>query len=293
MKILVIGHSVVDKIEDNSGIKCQPGGVFYTSLGFNQMLDKEDELYLLTAIDESSYNYFSKVYDRVNLDYSIKTEKIPEVYLRIKEDEDRYEAYCNLSDKLDVSVIDDFNQFDGIFINMISGFDISLDDLKYVRKNYNGKIHIDIHSLAKGVVVKTERKYRPVPGIEDWLKNVDIIQANENELRTISTKEIEFKAADEILLNENQILLITKGNKGNRSFIKRKDGLKSFFVKAIDIESINYVGCGDIFGSVFFYSYIRGLNLYDSQKIANKAAGVITRYNSIEEFYMMREDLNG
>ncbi|MFA5804952.1 MAG: hypothetical protein WC879_09925, partial [Melioribacteraceae bacterium] len=46
------------------------------------------------------------------------------------------------------------------------------------------------------------------------------------------------------------------------------------FVNAIEINSANKIGCGDIFGAVFFYIYISTNDILVSLKAANKAGAV-------------------
>jgi hypothetical protein len=41
--------------------------------------------------------------------------------------------------------------FNGIMINMISGFDITLEQLKTIRKNFSGPVYMDVHTFSRGV----------------------------------------------------------------------------------------------------------------------------------------------
>ena len=45
----------------------------------------------------------------------------------------------------------DLNKFDGIFINMITGFDINQKQIEDVRKKFKGLIYFDVHTLSRGV----------------------------------------------------------------------------------------------------------------------------------------------
>ena len=50
MRLLVIGHSVVDHIFHENNEETAPGGIFYSSIGFNALRKSEDEFFLLTSI---------------------------------------------------------------------------------------------------------------------------------------------------------------------------------------------------------------------------------------------------
>ena len=53
-------------------------------------------------------------------------------------------------------------------------------------------------------------------------------------------------------------------------------------LQAEKVEVKNKVGCGDIFGTVFFYSYLDSGNLENSLKSANKTAGFSVSINVLE-----------
>ena len=47
-----------------------------------------------------------------------------------------------------------------------------------------------------------------------------------------------------------------------------------YTVDAEKVEAINKVGCGDIFGAVFFYTYIKDNNVINSLNSSNKAGSL-------------------
>lgn len=54
MKILVIGHSVLDFINDGKSIKKSAGGIHYTISALNRLKSREDEIYLCSQYDDES-----------------------------------------------------------------------------------------------------------------------------------------------------------------------------------------------------------------------------------------------
>jgi len=274
MKILLVGNSIIDHMEENSGYNIKPGGIYYSALGANSIADENDSIFILTGWNEKDLNIFNNVYSKINMDYSNKIESLPEVILKTSGEGEREETYINLSTQLSIEKINDWNQFDGILINMITGFDITIDQLNYIKEQFKGIVYFDLHTLSRGVDKNFKREFRPVPDSSLWLKNIDILQTNENELKTISKSSDETETANEILNSGPKILIITKGNKGAAVYYKNHKRVDYYTIDAEKVEAVNKVGCGDIFGAVFFYTYIKGYNVIKSLKIANKAGAL-------------------
>jgi len=146
--------------------------------------------------------------------------------------------------------------FDGILINMVTGFDITLEQLKDIRKNYKGMIYFDVHTFSRGLDDNMQRYFRVIPDFKEWASNVDIIQVNKNELKTLTEKETEEGIIKEVLSYGIKYLILTLEDNGAKIFFKEDDAVKSIYEPAIKVDLKNKVGCGDVFGAVFFYSYI-------------------------------------
>lgn len=271
MKILLIGHSIIDHFAEDSVNNEKPGGVFYSTLGICSAAKHEDEIFLLTSYNNKSFHLFEKVYSKVNLKYSSEFENMPEVTLKTLVQGEREEIYKNISSKISVEKVKDWNIFDGILINMITGFDISVEQLNMIRNNFNGKIYFDVHTLTRGVDESMKRCFRPVPDVEKWLACIDIIQCNDNELKTIAKSESEYDCAREVLAGGPEILVITKGDQGSSIYFMEDNKIGFFHCEAEKINAVNKIGCGDIFGAVFFYSYISKNDAANSLRLANKA----------------------
>ena len=126
-------------------------------------------------------------------------------------------------------------------------------------------------------------KFMQIEGIEVWLSNVDIVQANENELRSIKYSKDERKIAEFVLSFGPKILIITKGEKGSVVYFKAGKKIDFIYAKAIEGETKNKVGCGDIFGAVFFYTYLNSLSVKDALILANTIAGFSTKTASLND----------
>lgn len=282
MKILLIGHSIVDHIIEAGKEIIKPGGIFYSVLGMNSQKKNEDKIFLLTGWNKNSFHLFEKIFGGTEIIYSSAVDEMPEVFLKIYNDKEREENYKNLSSGLLIDKIKDWNQFDGILINMITGFDITLEQLQQIRKNYKGTIYFDLHTLSRGVDENMKREFRPVPKIEEWLANIDILQCNKNELLTIVENNDEKSSAQFVLSCGVKNLIVTKGAEGAVVYFKKENDVRKFFVDGEKVNTVNTIGCGDIFGAVFFYSYLCRGNLFDSLKLANHIAGIAVSNNIVK-----------
>lgn len=263
MKLLVIGHSVLDFIKDSEADKISAGGIFYAVSALNRICNKDDEIFLCTQYDEESAKYFKPEYDKIKKDYLQKVEKIPRVHLNLFTDKERHEYYENITNNLKIDFTD-LKELDGILINMITGFDITLEQLCKIRDHYAGVIYIDVHTLSRGLGDNYKREFRRIPDFNNWAKNVDVIQVNQSELFTLSDRNTEVEIISEIFSYGVKILCVTKGDIGAKIYFKKSKEIISYFIAAKKIKNPNVIGCGDVFGASFFYSYIRNKNEIDS-----------------------------
>ena len=279
MKLLVIGHSVLDFIISDKEQKISAGGIFYSISALNHLTSIDDEIYLCSQYDDETYTHFKSEFEKVNKKYFQKVEKIPRVHLYLQKDKERHEAYENITNNLSLN-FSDLNSFNGILINMITGFDITLDQLLQIRSDYSGLIFIDIHTLSRGLNEDYKREFRLIPDFQIWAKSLDIIQVNQNELYTLSHKKIEMEIVQEFFSFGVKIICVTKGELGARVYYKNENEIASFFVAARKINNPNVIGCGDVFGASFFYSYIRNKNVINSltNAVANAEQFVENKY---------------
>lgn len=290
MKLLVIGHTVVDRIITRQDELIKPGGIYYSILGLVNFVEESGKVFLCSVVSKSSEYLFSDLYDRISREYISYTNEIPEVKLTLYNDKERDEQYSNVNQNLTLPD-EDLNNFNGILINMISGYDINLEQLRNIRREYRGVIHFDVHSMARGLGMDMKRDFRRIPNFKEWAANIDILQANEEEFKTLSNDTIKIDIVREMFSYGIKIIILTKGKEGARVFFKNRESVESVFISSVKVKSKNYVGCGDVFGAVFFYNYIRNRDIPESLKIANAAAGISTMYSQTKEYKNLKRDV--
>lgn len=280
MKLLIIGHSVVDHVHTSEGEVVAPGGIFYSTVGFNAVKHNDDQFYLLTSVSERDEKYFTRVFKNVNLDFADRFKTVPHVNLFIDGSAERKEHYENLVENLTINENINFSDFDGIYINMITGGDLLPEQIERIRSEFKGKVFLDVHTLSRGTGKEHHRYFRKIENYKSYLSNLDVVQVNESELKTITPYDVLSEILYEVFAIGIKLLIITKGENGVEAYSSEGD---CFTLDAIEVNSINKIGCGDIFGSVFFYNYVKSNDVLKSLEIANTAAGLATAYKNTND----------
>ncbi len=291
MNFLVIGHSVVDKIVDKKNISIKPGGIYYTVISLLSQLNPGDKLYLCSSIDEKNEMFFKDAYNQIEKEFLVYVESIPNVELVVNNGGERKETYSRIGQNLMLPA-DDLYRFDGILINMISGYDISLDQLKQLRKYYNGLIYFDVHTLSRGVDQSLNRDFKRIADFNQWAKCIDIIQANEAELLTMSDQNEEAVIIEELFSHGIRQIIITRAKRGATVFFRENDSINKIHNNALQVKVRNKVGCGDVFGAVYFYNYIKNKNVILALERANLFAGIATTYSETKDYLNLKRDAN-
>lgn len=290
MNFLVIGHSVLDKIIEERCISTKPGGIFYTVVSLLNQRSSDDKLFLCSSVDKESGELFEAAYNQIERDFIITVDSIPTVELVVNETGERNESYSKIASHLQLPSV--FKGVDGILVNMITGYDISLSQLKQLRKDFNGFIYFDVHTLSRGVDDNMNRIFRRIKDFNQWAECVDILQANESELLTVSDKTSERDILSELFSYGIKQIIITEAEKGVTVYFKSGIEIKSFHKDAIRVNVKNKIGCGDVFGSVYFYNYIKNKNVNLALEQANLFAGIATTLSSTEEFLNLKRYAN-
>jgi sugar/nucleoside kinase (ribokinase family) len=140
---------------------------------------------------------------------------------------------------------------------------------------------MDVHTLSRGLGHHGHRGFRKIEHFTEWAECIDIIQANESEVKTITPFEEEEKIAREILNYGAKQLIITKGETGAKLYYLQNGELNFIFQSAKKIEAGNKIGLGDVFGAAYFYNYIKTCNSFYSLDVAVNASGIAAGLNGL------------
>jgi hypothetical protein len=290
MKLLLIGHSVADIINKDDEKIIQPGGIFYTASAIKELSTENDSIFLCTQVDDKYYNLYEQVYESFDRSFTEKVNSIPMVELTISGHFERKEHYKNLSNKIKIDY-SGLKEFDGILVNMITGFDIDVTQLKEIRKSTRALIYFDVHTLSRGLDENMHRDFRSIPNFDKWAENIDIIQCNEDEIFTLSQKQNESEIVKKLFECGVKVVCLTKGESGVRVYYQNKSEVASYFRTTKKISYNNKVGCGDVFGAAFFYGYISSGDIFKAAELASSSAEFIASINNLSEFRKFKQNV--
>ncbi len=288
MKILVIGSIVLDEINSAGKTINKPGGIYYSLKALSCLSSRDDEIFICSNVDEISEQAISEI-DKIDLKFIKRVQSVPIVHLDVFEDKEREEVFSHLNDPVSIP-FEELKNFDCLLINMISGFDITLNQLVEIRKNFHGIIYFDVHSLARGIDKNYRRKFRQIKNFNLWARQVDIVQCNENEKKYLFDYSDERTLAKTVLNCGIKLFIITKAEFGVKHYFYDKEELNFEYISARKVNSTNNVGCGDVFGAAFLYNYMVNKNKFLALNFANYAAGLITTSSDLNKLKEIKND---
>jgi sugar/nucleoside kinase (ribokinase family) len=165
---------------------------------------------------------------------------------------------------------------DILVINMISGWELSLEVLKKIRTKFKKTIIMDFHSLSLGRKDDGIRFYNPVPQYREWFLQCDIIQMNEVEFNNLGGQISDINYFVNKNMYDMQLVLnITRGNKGSLTIIRNHHYFELLRTASdAKIEVIDPTGCGDAFLGAFTMYYANSTDVNRAVQKANILAAI-------------------
>ncbi len=271
----------------------QPGGMYYVASACNALKDEGDEIWMLTGMSEKQRHLYFPLYDNFNLEFVNHVEQLPVNHLFIHDEGERDEKYENFAQKIefDPEALSR-HHFDGVLLNLITGFDLTPADAAAIKKVTGAPVYLDIHSRSRSFNPDGKRVFAKITDIEDWLAPVDILQANENEIKYCGDGEEESLIVENILNLGVKIVLVTGSAAGVRMYRRINGETNSLFVKALPVNAVNKVGCGDVFGSAFFIHWLRTCDPVRSLYFANAAGAAVSTYGKNSLITGLKKDVD-
>jgi hypothetical protein len=175
---------------------------------------------------------------------------------------------------------------DALYVNFISGFEMSLGTAQLLRHGFRGPMYADLHSLFLGMRQDGMRTIQPLPDAPSWFGCFDMVQVNEDEMRELSDDPLALSA---MALRENvKLLLVTLGARGVVFVQEGRDGqdgrdgqviggaegaVRTALVEAPYVDAVDPTGCGDVFGASAFSRLLAGDPVEIALAHANRMAG--------------------
>jgi hypothetical protein len=175
------------------------------------------------------------------------------------------------------------HDLDALYVNFISGFELSLETARQLRQGFPGPIYADLHSLFLGITRHGTRVPKPLPNLDAWFACFDAVQVNEDELALMSPDPMDV-AARAMALGV-RLFVVTLGARGAVYFTQRDSAfVRSPAPGAGPIETARVAaeevvndgdptGCGDVFGATAVAGLLAGRPVAEAIRLANAAAG--------------------
>ncbi|HEV2644505.1 MAG TPA: carbohydrate kinase family protein [Candidatus Elarobacter sp.] len=180
---------------------------------------------------------------------------------------------------------------DALYVNLISGFELTLEVAQLMRQHFSGPVYCDLHSLLLAVNPEGFRVPHPVPNIAGWMQCVDLLQLNEDELALLAPDPMAFAAM--AMAQGVSAIHVTMGPRGAvyfaaPSFERLSDiqrtalpaagalggAIRTALVPALPTRGTSAgdpTGCGDVWGATYFARLLAGDKLGDAIGSAMRA----------------------
>jgi sugar/nucleoside kinase (ribokinase family) len=309
MVITVVGHLCKDVIHlPNENGETAPkesfGGILYALFTLSTLMSDRDSIQPVFGVGQADYE---ALIEQLKLNKNIDTSgifkfKAPTNQVHLfyeKSGQARIECSAHISGPIPFSRIKPYLDADGVLLNMISGSDITLETLDYIRMEVRERrvpIHFDFHSLTLGIDQEYKRFRRPLTDWRRWCFMLNSIQMSEEEAQGLSAERYdEATLINHLMPLMVDTLIITRGSAGATVIVQdihkkltRKDIAGASFGQTIDTT-----GCGDVFGAAFLYHYLKSKDSFIAADFANKTAALNATLKGTDDLVGMRTRLEG
>lgn len=185
------------------------------------------------------------------------------------------------------------SQLDALYVNFISGFELTLPVARTLRDAVSGPLHADLHSLFLGIEDDGTRVPQSLERADAWLDCFDSLQLNEREFASLAPSPA---AARERLhaavCRGVQVATVTLGGRGVDWLARTSPDLapgrrpdrrplepsaaqafaRGHHALPLGERGGDPTGCGDVWGATFFARMLADDSLSGALERANRAA---------------------
>ena len=107
-------------------------------------------------------------------------------------------------------------RLDALYINLLSGWELDLETMQFIRAHFRGPIYCDLHMLVMAVQADGLRVPRPLPNVAAWCACFDVLQVNEDEMALLAPDSMALAATARA--SGVSLLCVTLGKRGAAYF---------------------------------------------------------------------------
>lgn len=262
----------------------------------------------LRTVDLDNVVEVFKGYKGLNLDYiTTKNDQGDIISLRFVDVNNRLERQTGFMDPIlpaDVKGLLNCSAF--VFIP-ISDYEISLDTLKYLKKNSKGVIIFDAHGPTTSCLVNGERQRKFWIDRDQWLPYINVLKMNLEEAHASwFKKEYESQEFNEAPEFDKEVLrafashcidkgvkcvYVTVDSRGCMAYFKKRGKFYEEMVPAIKVKDvIDTTGCGDSFAGGVGFGLLQNKKDYiEAAKFGNALGALRTQGKTFDVFKSLTE----
>jgi sugar/nucleoside kinase (ribokinase family) len=279
------------------------GGIFFSVATLANLLSESDTIVPVFGVGDKEYEELTerlKQYPNVDTSGIFKfSGPTNQVHLYYNGSDERTECSKHISEPIPWKKIKSKLAVDMVLLNMVSGFDVTLETLDEIRMELRDDhipLYMDVHSLSLGIREDFTRVRRPLDAWRRWLFMLHGVQMNEQEAAGLTAENFdETTLAKQILALNTKVLALTRGERGYTSFIDDRKHIKYVDGEGITPElAKDSTGCGDVFAAAYCAKYLYSKNIQESLEFANKVAAKKAQHPGSLEIDVLKEfRLNG
>lgn len=159
---------------------------------------------------------------------------------------------------------------DALYVNFISGYELSLETAQLLRRGFRRFIYADLHSLFLGKAPDGTRVAQPLPQAPVWFGCFDAVQLNEDEMHALGNDPL--ATAADALGHGCKTLCVTLGSRGAAYFTGSP--VRTARIPPDDGAPLDGdpTGCGDVFGGTVAAALVSGAALEDALREGGRLA---------------------
>ncbi len=310
--VAVLGPIPRDHITTHHGEVIEKYGcATHTAIGLSNLVGTEGTVYLVShvrKVDEAPIKNLLAGYQNINTQHiTSDADQGDVIQLKFVDQNNRLEKQTGFMNPIVPEDLKELLHCDVFVCVPITDYEVSLDTLKYIKKNSKGTIIFDAHGPTNTATITGDRLIKFWIDRDQWLPYIDVLKMNleesrccwfEKEYKLEDLKHFEDESTDHlpafaehVLNNGIKCLIVTLDEKGGAVFYKKGDEIQHEIVKSIWVDHVvDTTGCGDSFAGGLGFGLLQNSTDYiKAAKYANALGAQRTQGRTFEVFKSKEE----